>query len=112
MDNAYLDLTRILDLADGDEAFVAEVLAEFSETAPYLINCMQGALAGLDSLALQSHAHDLKGSSRTVGALKLAEASAALEANARAEQWEACGEALRVATECWEKTATEIQSAA
>lgn len=107
-----LDISRLIDISDGDFAFVKDVLAEYEGVVPVLLDQIEQALAEQNGLELQCRAHDLKGSSRTVGAMQIAEHAEKLEKAAKHEAWQECAELLVLVQKSWEKTRTAVQSAA
>jgi signal transduction histidine kinase/CheY-like chemotaxis protein/HPt (histidine-containing phosphotransfer) domain-containing protein len=75
-------LARLLDLT-GDADFMASLLTEFGAQLPVLTGAITQAAASGDAEALRRHAHSLKSSAASVGALSLSECAARLEAAAR-----------------------------
>ena len=61
-------LDRLLELAGGDDAFVAEMIDTFLHDAPGLVQDMHSAIASGDAAALRRAAHSLKSNSRDFGA--------------------------------------------
>ncbi len=83
MKSLVFDPSVLADTVGDDEDFVREVLAEFAATSPEQLDAIDLALrSGPDDLMKAAHA--LKGACRSIGALDLAEACAALEAEGRA----------------------------
>ncbi|MDP9393614.1 MAG: Hpt domain-containing protein [Actinomycetota bacterium] len=75
---------RVLDelreaLGDTDGAFVRELVDAFTAQAPGLVEQIEQAIAAGDREALRFSAHTLKGSSGSVGAVRLAALSDRLE---------------------------------
>jgi len=79
-----LDVARLEDVTGGDREFERELLEQFLAISPGLIGEADAALAAGDAPALRTAAHTLKGSGRTIGADRLGEACAELEARAAA----------------------------
>ncbi|WP_153394982.1 response regulator [Ornithinicoccus halotolerans] len=77
-------LRRLSELT-GDESFTASLLAEFSAEMSRLLAAIRQT-AGTDDDALRRHAHSLKSSAATVGAVDLSAAAARLEQLARARR--------------------------
>ena len=76
-------LAELLENVGDDEAFVAEVVDAYLADAPLQVAAMREALAAGDLATLGRHAHTLKGNSRGVGAVALAETTRLLEEQAR-----------------------------
>lgn len=72
-------ITRLLDVIGGDTEDLKELIDDFGEVAPELLDSMQTALANNDTNQLRIAAHSLKSNARDLGATQLAEQSAALE---------------------------------
>jgi PAS domain S-box-containing protein len=71
-----LDLDALLQLADGDESFLKELLRAFLQSAQPLVETI---LCAGDSDARRMAAHQLKGSAANVRAIQLAKTAAALD---------------------------------
>lgn len=112
METPILDLTELKSIADGDESFVLEVLQEYLTVAPTLVSELEHAILREDSLAVQSSAHDLKGSSKTVGAIRLASLASSIETAARLEQWDQAVALNANANQTWMSTQDAIQKVA
>ncbi|MBL8086856.1 MAG: Hpt domain-containing protein [Chthonomonas sp.] len=112
METKFLDLTRLLEVADGDTEFVTQVLTEYAHTVPELLTELQTAIDHEDLLGVQSRAHDLKGTSQTVGAYALAEGARAVEMAARDEDWDAIRSLRRNLEATWNETQQEVSNAA
>ena len=76
-------LAELLENVGDDEAFVAEVVDAYLADAPLQVAAMRASLGAGDLATLGRHAHTLKGNSRGVGAVELAEVSRVLEEQAR-----------------------------
>jgi CheY-like chemotaxis protein len=68
---------------DGDAEFARDLAASFLESAPRCIEGIHDALAAADPDRLAYEAHGLKGISRTIGAVELADVCQSLERAAR-----------------------------
>jgi signal transduction histidine kinase/DNA-binding response OmpR family regulator len=77
-------LDRLLETAGGDQEFVVVLLDTFADDAATLLEELRGALAAPDPDAVRRAAHTLKSNAATFGATALGDASAELEARARA----------------------------
>jgi len=77
-------LRQLVELT-GDEGFVDTVLSEFATEMPRLVEEIRAAV-GHDAEALRRHAHSLKSSARSVGALDLSDVAARLEDRAKGGQ--------------------------
>jgi HPt (histidine-containing phosphotransfer) domain-containing protein len=78
IDWAKLDELRALQ-AEGEPDFAQEMVALFLENAPQLITAIRQSIDDLAPPELQRSAHTLKGSSASLGAVRLAELCAELE---------------------------------
>ena len=74
---------HLLDITGGDLEFVDELIDTYIDDASVQLEAMRRAAAAGDVEAMIRPAHSLKSSSANVGAAALAEASRALEADAR-----------------------------
>lgn len=78
IDKAAID--RLLDVIGGDTDDLKELIEDFGEIAPELVENMQQAVLEDDIDRLRIAAHSLKSNARDLGAVDLAQESAALEA--------------------------------
>ncbi len=83
-----LDPSVLAPLTGGDPEATREVLDDFLATTEADMAPLRGARADGDLAALARQAHKVKGAARLVGALPLGEAAAALEAAAKAGEWD------------------------
>jgi signal transduction histidine kinase/CheY-like chemotaxis protein/HPt (histidine-containing phosphotransfer) domain-containing protein len=83
-----LQLERLDEISGGDSEFEKELLGEFLRTAPILVEDAAKAIAARDAAAAQRAAHTLKGSSGSIGAGPLAEASRFLEETCKEGRFE------------------------
>jgi two-component system sensor histidine kinase/response regulator len=74
-----LDLERLQLVTDGESALEDELLGIFLESARETLEDLRGALEARDARLLRAHAHALKGSSQTIGAIALGELAGELE---------------------------------
>lgn len=72
-------ITRLLDVIGGDTEDLKELIEDFGEVAPELLQSMQNAVTSNDTDQLRIAAHSLKSNARDLGATRLAEESADLE---------------------------------
>jgi PAS domain S-box-containing protein len=68
---------------DGDAAFAREIAVTFLDSAPRCLDGIREAIDAEDRERLAAEAHGLNGTSRTIGAVELADACKALECLAR-----------------------------
>ena len=73
----------MLDAVGGDPEFLAELVDAFVADIPAQLEAMRSGAAGGEAETVTRAAHTLKSSSASLGALALAEACRALEAQAR-----------------------------
>jgi CheY-like chemotaxis protein/HPt (histidine-containing phosphotransfer) domain-containing protein len=83
-----LQLERLDEISGGDTEFEKELLGEFLRTAPILVEDVAKAVAAKDAATAQRAAHTLKGSSGSIGAGPLAEASRFLEETCKQGRFE------------------------
>lgn len=83
-----LDPSVLAPLTGGDPDATKEVLDDFLATTESDMAPLRSARAGGDLDALARQAHKVKGAARLVGALPLGEAAAAVEAAAKAGEWD------------------------
>ncbi|MGM0574785.1 MAG: Hpt domain-containing protein [Myxococcota bacterium] len=83
LDTAVLESLRAL--AEGDDGFMEEVLGLFLEDTIPRLTAIREALARGDSAEAARVAHALKGSAANVGAIRLRDTAAAVEARAKAD---------------------------
>lgn len=75
LDVAVLDaavIAELWELADGNEAFVQEVLTAYLEHANEIVAAMRASLSANDTRSFRRGAHALGGSSLQVGAARVA----------------------------------------
>ncbi len=83
-DDAPVDSAIIKEMFGDDDELVAEILGEFVEPAGNNVEEILAAWEGRDAAGVGSAAHKLKSSARTVGANKMADLCALLEAAGKA----------------------------
>lgn len=93
LDKAALEELRLLD-PNGTNGLFAKILNTYFVDAPALINKMGAALAAGDSSSLARHAHSLKSSSMSMGAMQLGGHARAIEAAANSKALEGCNALL------------------
>jgi two-component system, sensor histidine kinase and response regulator len=74
-----LDLERLRLVTDGESSLEEELLSIFLESSRETLHELHSALEAGDARLLRAHAHTLKGSSRTIGAIALGELAYELE---------------------------------
>jgi HPt (histidine-containing phosphotransfer) domain-containing protein len=79
LDPAMMEELR--NLADGDTAFVQDVLVTYLEQAGEIVTAMRGALNANDARAFRLAAHALGGSSLQVGAAQVARICRAIQSS-------------------------------
>ncbi|MBS1704335.1 MAG: Hpt domain-containing protein [Armatimonadetes bacterium] len=107
-----LNLERLREIADGDQPFIANVLREYRTAITPVLASLSGALEGSDFQAVRHGAHNIKGSSRTVGAEAMAERACRLEEAALSQDPQLCARRVDELRDAWEKTCSELDSAA
>jgi signal transduction histidine kinase/CheY-like chemotaxis protein/HPt (histidine-containing phosphotransfer) domain-containing protein/CHASE3 domain sensor protein len=84
-----LDVVALEALIGADPVLARTVLDDFLGSTVQDLDALNGARIAGDLVALTRQAHKIKGASRLVGALELAETAGQLEAAARAAEWPA-----------------------
>jgi PAS domain S-box-containing protein len=108
-----VDLSALAQLAEsmgGDYDAVVEMVAAFIEMSPALIEEIRGAFARRDAAALRTAAHTLKPNAQMFGATRLHEACVALEAHAKAGDFEACAPLVPTAAALGERALRELRA--
>ncbi|MBE9064719.1 Hpt domain-containing protein [cf. Phormidesmis sp. LEGE 11477] len=82
--SAEFDWQQLQQLAGGDAAFEAELLAMFLEDAKNSLQQLEAAIATQNARTIEDVAHSLRGASANVGASTIAEIALELENTARA----------------------------
>jgi HPt (histidine-containing phosphotransfer) domain-containing protein len=77
-------LAELLESVNGDREFLGELIEAFIADSPTLFAQLRGGLASGDAGLVRQAAHTLKSTSASFGALRLAEACRAMEAQAAA----------------------------
>lgn len=77
-------MTRLLEITEGDQGFVDELIDTFIEDAKTQIEALQAAGAAGDIAAVVRPAHSLKSNAANVGATVLGDLCRTLEVDARA----------------------------
>jgi signal transduction histidine kinase/CheY-like chemotaxis protein len=89
------DRDAALALMGGDEAMLAEVAGLFLKDAPLRLASMADALARADAVALNRHAHALKGSSAYLAVDSITKAALSLETLGKRNEWQGAPEILQ-----------------
>ena len=76
-------MTRLLDITDGDQGFVDDLIDTFIEDATAQIDALRAAAGGDDAEAIVRPAHSLKSNAANVGATDLESLARGLEADGR-----------------------------
>jgi signal transduction histidine kinase/CheY-like chemotaxis protein/HPt (histidine-containing phosphotransfer) domain-containing protein len=79
IDPDVLDYHVLSEFADGDSAFIIDVIDLFLETAPSLIQRIENAIDSLDSEEIEAAAHSLKGALSSIQAPRASRAASMLE---------------------------------
>jgi two-component system, sensor histidine kinase and response regulator len=79
-----IDITAALERLEGDRDLLEELAQLFKDECPRTLEEIRGAIEAGDAPLLMRHAHTLKGSSASLSAIPLSQASAELEKIARA----------------------------
>lgn len=77
-----LDLTYLAEAADGDVAFIDEILGDYLVEMAHLLSELDSLIEGSEFPAVVRSAHTIKGASANVGATRVRETATKLEAQA------------------------------
>ena len=88
MERMLLDVTVLLQSCGGDEEFARELFGEYQQRVSELLVVMQESLRSDQHEAIRKAAHELKGSSLTLGAVEMANLSRTMEDACRAGKFE------------------------
>jgi HPt (histidine-containing phosphotransfer) domain-containing protein len=87
-------LDALLDSLGGDTEFMAELIDTYVGDAPVQVDGLKAGLAAGEAEAIMGHAHTLKSSSASLGALELAERCRQLESSARSGRLDGAAAAI------------------
>lgn len=87
-DRAILDLARLVEVYEDDNAGIIELLELMLKTNARYLDRLSNAVEARDMDAVREAAHGIKGSAGNVGAIELQRAAQELEALARDASWE------------------------
>jgi HPt (histidine-containing phosphotransfer) domain-containing protein len=74
-----IDLEGLLERCGGSKDLVHKIAQKFAETGPAMVTQVKEAVGSRDADAVYRAAHQLKGASATMGAVKLASIAADIE---------------------------------
>lgn len=95
--------TSLEEMCGYDREIAQEVIAEYVETAPSLLEKIGGALGSASAPDLTLHAHSLKGSSRTIGAEAMAQICMQLEMAGKQQTFDETPTLYRHAQQEWDR---------
>ena len=75
-----------MELLDGDQELLAELLEIFTETLPQTLTTIEKSIESVDLAGIRNAAHSLKGSSANLGAERIRHLAAGLETAVLEEQ--------------------------
>ncbi len=104
-----IDTDFLAEMTGGDETFTQELLQEFVESVPSLIQQVEESVQSADADSLARSAHTLKGSARAVGAQVLAEIAFRLERAGKEQNLAGAPDDLRNLHEEWQRVKQFIQ---
>ena len=90
-------------VADGDPEFLRELAESFLEAAPRCLLEIEAALAAGDAARIARACHGLKGISRTIGALAIADPCQEAEESARRDDPDAASDAVAPIRAAWDR---------
>jgi HPt (histidine-containing phosphotransfer) domain-containing protein len=91
-------------------ALLPQLLRTYREQAPQQFAAMHAALAAGDIAALGGVAHSLKSASYSIGAKRIGDLCAALEASARSGDGSEAPQRLVLLAEAWERVQPEMEA--
>ena len=109
VDPQILDLTGLMDIADGDRDFLAQVTQEFLNDMPRKIAGLKHALDQSDAGTATREAHSIKGSSATFGAEALRALASRMEQLASEDDLDAVKALLTDLDRVWTTTEQVLQ---
>lgn len=104
-----MDHDFLKEITGGDEEFTRELLQEFLNTIPPLLDEVEQSLNAGDNEALARAAHTIKGSARAVGARAFAEIAFALEQAAKQQRRDDASAAAQSLFAEWQRVQRYIQ---
>jgi PAS domain S-box-containing protein len=104
-----VDLAGVLERLDGDRALFDELTLAFREECPRTVDGMRRAIVSHDAKSLEHFAHNLKGSSASLGALAVSEAAAEIERLARSENLDSTRDQFTVLQNEIERMFSELE---
>jgi two-component system sensor histidine kinase/response regulator len=102
-------LVELTEVCEGDDDFARELAEAFLESAPRCLTGIEEAIASGDVRALATHAHGLKGISRTIRAQNLADACELLEDSGRRGDLEAAAALAARVGDAWEQVRAVLE---
>jgi CheY-like chemotaxis protein len=99
----------LTEICRGDEDFARELAATFLDSAPGCVALVERALENRDPHEIAAQAHALKGISRTIGALKMAQACARLEQAANQNDVERAAREFMLVASAWETVKSSLE---
>lgn len=96
-----LNWNYLNEITGNDNEFIVELLHDFLNIAPDLIDQIEQAIMQGNAHALTHAAHTLKGSARSIGAESLAECALTLEQMGKSGQLQNAPEALQSLNAQW-----------
>lgn len=106
--DSILNREELLGRLDGDEAFLAELVALFLNDQPRLVSGIRQAVSAGDAPALARAAHTLKGSVSNFCAPAATAAAARLERASQAGDWPAIPSAVQQLEALLDQLAREL----
>jgi HPt (histidine-containing phosphotransfer) domain-containing protein len=88
------------------------LMDRFAASQSGLLEQLLAAMAAADGTTAQRHAHSLKGAAGSLGAARLAQAAAALEARLKTSAPGACAELMETVRQCFEEVLERIRAGA
>jgi HPt (histidine-containing phosphotransfer) domain-containing protein len=109
INNTLLDRAHLEEIAGGDEEFIREILQEFLNTTPHLLQQLQQAVQEGNHELLRHTAHTLKGSARAIGAHTFAETAFGLEQAGKEGRSHEVGDRLQNLLAEWQRLERYIE---
>ncbi len=102
-------LAELRDSVDGDDAFVADLVATYlAEGAEHMAQ-VEAAAQASDIAAIVRPAHSLKSSSAALGATRMSQISRDIEISGREQRSDGLADSVGRARSAWEATVAELK---
>ncbi|QEN04857.1 Hpt domain-containing protein [Thiospirochaeta perfilievii] len=110
MRDTLIDLEGLLHRTLNDPEFAKEILIDFLDETPEIIQSIKLSIINMDSYAIKKNAHTLKGTSASAGAIELYRISLLLEENSINKESVFLKNTFDQLKLCWINTLDKIKS--